>query len=511
MRNASSSPFKRTKKKSTENKIPNLVNKSCPMPQPALSLGKTEAEHHAKMASLTPNSRRILSHLKLVPVNVSLQNDNLVPLSFEIKKSRSDGRLKVSSSRDTSMECQPGNTDYRVGTRLKRSFKASPVSYKSHSETLQSTSKESDFKSKFPLSYTKTSKHSPHNPYVIDPIFTTSIDSIHAHRTVFDKPQSKIFKKSLVSFDSEQSSATIENFNCNPLISIPDISTDLSIRKIEEMSFKTYQKSRHESITQEQNTQSAYLPDCSNDHTIERNTENSNFHWSIPSLKPIPSPLALNLKLSKYFNTNSSLNLNNDLSIESITDARNVSITFTPIPSPLVINKELSKYLRTSAPTSRNTSIGLMTDLSIETIHNKSSPGQQPPLKTTLRQYNRKVAAKPLASRPLTSLKVSTSTPNKSPRAKSVWTVTPTKNVQQNQKPTAIPPRLLGQINRPWIQTPPRKNRPKVEKLQSHQVCWHSLCWIQLMYIIIFLIFNYRCRPDRFTIDPRSVWCDCMR
>lgn len=510
--------------------------------KPTFSLGRTEEEHYRRIASLTPNSRRILSHLKIVPINKKLSNDESLLISSPIKeklfkKVESALRPEIvkypTDSCDASLEYKPDlvtkkvnnllaaqqrrlcrqgqeisikhstalnmidvssnqtfeRTRSRLGYNSKHSFKDSPVSYIRHSNTptcmsINSICQREDLKLNFKQS-----------PYAIDPVFTTNIDSIYGKAIVSKKHQPKVIKSPPVSFDADHfDDPTFGSFHSKPslpFISIPNISTDLTIESIRDtnsvynlseigkplpISYVLKQNKSANLTLRNFQTEITKKTNYSTTDNIDEMSKSKN-----QFVRTFPSPLKLNLKLSKYLTTNSASTSNNasfnlnDLSIESIAHPNNGSSHYTSIPSLLAINDNQSKHIRKSAPAGRSTPIGFMTDLSIESIHNKSSPARNP--KQVIRQYKRRVPTKPLANRALTSVKVSTSTPNKSPRSKSVWTVTPTKDVGMEQQRlktatnlTPIRPKLLGRINRPWIQTPPRIVSPKMKSSQSLQV-----------------------------------------
>lgn len=511
--------------------------------KPTLSLGRTEKEHFRRIASLTPNSRRILSHLRIAPINTTIPKNNDSPLPMvKVKLSQSGSSKYNATENKKSLDYKPelvqrkvnhlpaskrenkcpkdikhstalnihkndissnkstGSPRHGFGTNIKKNFKSSPVSYIRHSETatdltFNSICEKSDSKKIF-------FKRAP-SSYAIDPVFTTSIDSMFG-KDVARKLQSKVIKKSPTWIKDENNSAfndlafeSIHTKSSAPYISIPNISTDLTIESIRDKHNVIYQsescnpstvsyvlkRSRSSDLTV-----ASSQPNISCDSTFDYINENPNLQFQNQS------PLTFNLKRSKYLTTdsasssNASFNLN-DLSIENISHPRNAS-KFTPtIPSPLASAADLSKSIRQSAPNGRSTPIRFMTDLSIESIHSKSSLCQKP--KSIIRQYNRRASTKPLANRKLTSLKVSTSTPNKSPRVKSVWTITPTKDgsPDQSKKENAMPirPTLLGRINSLWIQTPPRPACTNLKRSKSLKV---GLKILFRLYIVKYLFIH---------------------
>lgn len=533
---SSSSPFKRIEGKLG---IKKCVKKTVKpkLLKPTLSLGRTKEEHFRRIASLTPNSKRILSHLKIVPINISIADDSIItPTPIKVKPEKRDSSgfrsavltkgsfeesldyktglvhrkvkdLKAVKAKQQQQQRNHHPDDYSIKhstavnikendlsynqsvdrTRKrfgrydsKENFKDSPVSYIRHSETPTELSINSIYENPDLLRVFKKSPSS----YAIDPVFTTSIDSVYAKALVSLKSEPKVIKKSPIPFNEQTTIESIHGISSLPFISIPNISTDLSIESIRDrhqvINISNSSKSSTVSyVLKQTKTSDSAIHNNSQSRTLNSLTSDTITDENTPLVHS--SPLTLNLKLSKYLSSNSATSSNtsfnlNDLSIKSIAHhSPKVSNYATHIPSPLTINHHHSTNIRNSATNHRSTPIGFMTDLSIESIHNKSSPGRSPK-PTNIRQYQRRVPTKPLANRMLTTLKVSTSTPNKSPRRpKSIWTVTPTKDgldqSSEGRKPNATPIRkLLGRINRPWIQTPPRIPSMKVKSLQSLQV-----------------------------------------
>lgn len=175
--------------------------------------------------------------------------------------------------------------------------------------------------------------------------------------------------------------------------------------------------------------------------------ESVNQKWLVPKISPFAQ------KQSPANSHVDSMDLiNESLTIESIhikpnNNSTPIEIYKNTSSSLQLANKsDLAKCFKTSP---------LMNNLSIET---SQKPKTEP--KQLIRQY-RRVAANAITNRLLTSFKVSTSTPNKMNRPKSPWSVTPTKNFRNSHNTTPIRRNLVGKINRPWIQTPPRSKSKK--------------------------------------------------